>query len=158
MTRFLAKLIDWIALWVVLMIIFAIIGAMFFSAAVGGMNIFAGGGFGFSLVSSIVATALVVGYFSLMESNRGQTLGKILMKIQVQGPDGANPSLEVAVKRNAYLGLYLLGIIPIVGGLLSGLGILVATIFIAVTINNNTATRQGWHDEFAGGTKVIKIG
>lgn len=158
MTRFLAKLIDWIGLWIVLMIIFAVIGAMFFSAAVGGMNFMGGGSFMFSLVSTLIATAVVVGYFAFLESNRGQTVGKMLMKIQVQRADGGNPTMEEALKRNAYLGLYLIGVIPIVGSFLAGLGILAATIYIAVTINNNTQTRRGWHDDFAGGTSVIKIG
>lgn len=156
-TRFLAKLIDWIALWVVMMILFAIIAAVFFSAAVGGMNVFGGGGFGFSLVTTLVSTALIVGYFSFMESNKGQTFGKMLMKIQVQRADGSTPTMEEALKRNAYLGLYIIGIIPFLG-FIGGLGVLAASIYIAVTINNNATTRQGWHDEFAGGTKVVKIG
>ena len=29
---------------------------------------------------------------------------------------------------------------------------------IAVSINNDTVRRQGWHDQFAGGTYVLKVG
>ena len=31
-------------------------------------------------------------------------------------------------------------------------------IMIAVGINSDTVDRQGWHDKFAGGTRVLKIG
>jgi uncharacterized RDD family membrane protein YckC len=146
LTRFLARLIDWILLAIVTfaIVVPVIIGAMF----TGGNNFgFGGGGF----VSGVIMAAIYVGYFAFMESNRGQTLGKMLMKLEVRGPDGQHPSLEVAFKRNAWM---LLSIIPVLGGLAQ----LVVSIYIAVTINNNTQTRQGWHDEFAGGTSVIKVG
>jgi hypothetical protein len=42
-------------------------------------------------------------------------------------------------------------IIPFIGGLLT----LVAVIVIAVTINSSP-TKQGKHDELAGGTQVVK--
>lgn len=151
MTRFLARLIDFIILAVVnfVVVVTIVMGAVL-SAGTGGM----GFGFGFSgwgLVSSVISAAIYIGYFAFLESSRGQTLGKMLMKIQTQGPDGANPSMEQAIKRNAWLALT---IIPFVGWLAQ----LAVTIYIAVTINNNVTTRQGWHDEFADGTKVIKIG
>ena len=31
-------------------------------------------------------------------------------------------------------------------------------IMIAVGINNDTVNRQAWHDNFAGGTRVVKVG
>jgi uncharacterized RDD family membrane protein YckC len=146
LTRFLARLIDGILLSVVFfaLIVPIIIGAMFT-----GGNTFGFGGSG--LVTSALGAVLYTGYFAFLESNRGQTLGKMLMKIEVRGPDGQHPSLEVAIKRNAWL---LLSIIPIIGGLAQ----FVVSIIIAVTINNNVQTRQGWHDDFAGGTSVIKVG
>jgi uncharacterized RDD family membrane protein YckC len=152
MTRFLARVIDHVLLFIVqAIIVTTIVFGVIFSTATGGFGGM-GGGFGFpGILSSVLAAAIYIGYFAYLESSRGQTLGKMLMKIQVQGPDGQHPSLEVAVKRNAWLALT---IVPFLGWLLQ----LIATIYIAVTINNNTATRQGWHDEFAGGTKVIKIG
>jgi uncharacterized RDD family membrane protein YckC len=152
MTRFLARVIDGILLMIVNgIVVTTIIFGVFFSGGAGGFGGF-GGGLGFpGIISSVITAAIWIGYFAFLESNRGQTLGKMLMKIQVQGPDGQHPSIEQAVKRNAWLALT---IIPFLGWLLQ----LIATIYIAVTINNNTATRQGWHDEFADGTKVIKIG
>jgi hypothetical protein len=31
-------------------------------------------------------------------------------------------------------------------------------ITIMVTINNDNTTRHGWHDNFAGGTTVVRVG
>ena len=76
--------------------------------------------------------------------------------MQTQGPDGRPPSLEVALKRNAFMAVGVLGIIPVLGFVAPFVS-LAAYISIAVTINSSP-TRQGWHDRFAGGTKVIKVG
>jgi predicted PurR-regulated permease PerM len=46
----------------------------------------------------------------------------------------------------------LLPIIPIVGGLLG----VIAIVVIAVTINGSP-TKQGKHDQLAGGTQVVKV-
>jgi uncharacterized RDD family membrane protein YckC len=152
MTRFLAKLIDWVLVGVVIGVI---IVPLTIGLAVSGAGF--GGGFGFGgfslggIITNVVLYGLAVGYFAFLESNRGQTVGKMLLKLEVRGADGQYPSMEQALKRNAYM---LLGIVPFLGGL----AYLAATIYIAVTINNNATTRQGWHDEFAGGTSVIRIG
>ena len=85
-----------------------------------------------------------------MESSGGQTVGKMMMRLKTEGPDGENPSLEMAIRRNLWIAL---GIIPVFGGL-AALG---AAIYIAVTISQSPA-RTGWHDTFAGGTRVIQTG
>lgn len=146
-TRFLAKLIDWVLI-VIVMVPIGIVLALI------GLGMGAGMGFGFDvggLVSSVITSAIVLAYFALMEANKGQTVGKMLLKLQVRGPSGGPPSTEQAIKRNAYV---LLPIIPFLGGL----AYLVAVIAIAVTINGNSQTGQGWHDQFAGTTQVVKIG
>ena len=114
--------------------------------------------YGGTVVSAILTTILYLGYFGYMESSRGQTVGKMLMKLHVQGPDGGKPTLEQALKRNIWLGLPLLGIIPIIGGIVGSLLELVAVIMIAVGINSDAVRRQPWTDKFAGGTQVIKEG
>ena len=134
--RFLARLIDFILLGIVNAIITAIV-------VVGAFGLSGGNSFGFGMgrsfeagaVSAVITAALYLGYFTLMESRNGQTIGKMLFKLQTQGPDGSTPTTEQALKRNFWVAL----------------GI------IAVTISNSP-TRQGWHDNLAGGTKVIKIG
>lgn len=158
MTRFLARLIDYVILAVVNMVLVTVIvvGAIMGDSA--GFGGFGATNFAAGAVSSVITAIIYVGYFAFMESSRGQTVGKMAMKIKVLGPDGRNPTMTEAVRRNAWAGLGVLGIVPFIGGFIGGLLQLAAVIYIAVTINNNVATRQGWHDEFAGGTKVIRIG
>ena len=65
------------------------------------------------------------------------------------GPGGAaKPTLQQAATRNAFL---LLNLLPCLGGILS----FAAWVYIAVTIENSP-TKQGKHDEMAGGTQVVK--
>ena len=90
---------------------------------------------------------------------RGQTVGKMVMKLRVVGPGGGNPTFEESIRRNIWIGLP--GwhrIVPIIGGLIGAVAQLVAVIMIAVGINNDTVNRQAWHDHFAGETRVLKEG
>jgi uncharacterized RDD family membrane protein YckC len=93
-------------------------------------------------ISSAILSLLWFGYFVLMESNRGATVGKGLLNLRVVGADGRPPTVEQAAKRNVWM---LIGLIPtFLGGLLS----LAAVIAIIVTISSNAANR-GIHDQFA---------
>ncbi|MGI8645230.1 MAG: RDD family protein, partial [Nocardioides sp.] len=116
-----------------------------------------GASYAASAVAAVLGTAISMGYFAFMESSRGQTVGKMLMKLKTVGPTGGNPTLVEAVKRNSYIALGLLGLIPVIGWIAS-LASVVAVIMIAVGINKDTVNRQGWHDHFAGETRVLKIG
>ncbi|MBJ7477591.1 MULTISPECIES: RDD family protein [Rhodococcus] len=101
------------------------------------------------LVSGLFSGILTFAYFIAMEVTQGRTLGKMILGLSVHGPGGApRPSVQQSAIRNAFT---LLSIIPIIGGILA----LVAYIVIAVTINNSP-TKQGKHDELAGGTQVVK--
>ena len=159
--RFVARLIDFVllgfvnALLVSVVVVGLIMGANSGAATGWGMN--NGAGFAANAVSSVVSAAIALGYFALMESKRGQTLGKMIMKLETRGPDGGRPTMEQALRRNAFTAIGVLGIIPFFG-FLAGLLSLAAVIMIAVTINKDTETRRGWHDDFAGGTTVVKIG
>jgi uncharacterized RDD family membrane protein YckC len=145
--RILARLIDSVLLWAVIFII--IVPLMIAMSILGSMGGAFGGSFSIgSLIFGIIMAAIIVGYFAVMESQRGQTVGKMALGLKTVGPDGKNPTLEEAAKRSAW---YALGIVPIIGGLLE----LAAAIYIMVTINQSP-TKQGWHDKFAGGTSVIK--
>lgn len=156
--RFLARLIDYVILFIINMVVvgFLVVGVIMQSQA--GMMGFGGGNYLTSVISSVLLAAIYLGYFAFMESSRGQTIGKMLMKLQTRGPDGGNPTMEQAIRRNIWVAMGILGVIPIVGGILGGLGQLVAMILIAVGINSDTVGRRGWHDAFAGGTQVVKIG
>ena len=153
--RFLARLIDGILVGIVNAILTAIIVVAILGGS-GGYGFSGGGGFLANAVSAILTAGLYLGYFTLMESRNGQTLGKMLLKLQTRGPGGGTPTTEEALKRNAWSGLGILGIIPLLG-IIGGLAELAAVIAIAVTISSSP-TKQGWHDTFAGGTQVIKIG
>jgi uncharacterized RDD family membrane protein YckC len=154
--RFLARLIDYIVIGIAnfIVVTIVVVGAIMGSSA-GGFGM--GGSFAAGAVYAILSAGIYLGYFALLESRNGQTLGKMLLKLQTQGPNGETPTMEQAIKRNAFTAIGIVGVVPIIGGIVGGLGSLIAGIMIAVTISNSP-TKQGWHDMFAGGTKVIKIG
>jgi uncharacterized RDD family membrane protein YckC len=152
--RFLARLIDGIILGVVYFVLSAIFGSIFltgFTNTVSELLIY-------YVVLSVIWVAIAIGYFALMESSRGQTFGKMALKLRTFGPGGGNPTMEQAIKRNAFYGLNLVQIIPVIGWIVGPLLSLGAVIWIAVGINNDSARRQGPHDQFAGGTYVQKFG
>ncbi len=159
MNRFLARLIDFVLLAIVNgVLVSAIIVGAFMGADAGGFGYGAGTSLAASAVTALLSAAISLCYFAYLESSRGQTVGKMLLKLETRGPGGGRPTMEQALKRNAFVALGVLAVIPVLGWLLSSLAQLAAVIMIAVTINNNTATRRGWHDEFAGGTSVVKVG
>jgi uncharacterized RDD family membrane protein YckC len=153
--RFLARLIDFVVLGISLAIINAIlfVGIFGLSGSAYGMGL--GGSYAFAALSGVVTGLIYIGYFALLESRNGQTLGKMLLKLRTEGPDGNPPSMEVAIRRNFWTGLSILAVIPIVGGLIGSIAELVIVIVIAVTISNSP-TKQGWHDNVAGGTRVVR--
>lgn len=100
-------------------------------------------------VAAIFGGLLTFAYFVLFESQMGRTPGKMLLGLSVRGPGGApKPTLQQSATRNLFL---LLNLIPCLGGILS----FAAWIYLAVTIENSP-TKQGKHDEMAGGTQVVK--
>ena len=105
-------------------------------------------------LSSIWVTGLFTGllmfvYFVAFETAQGWTPGKRVLGLRVHGPGGApKPTAQQSAIRNIWT---LLPIIPFIGGLLA----FVAMIVIAVTISSSP-TKQGKHDDLAGGTQVIK--
>lgn len=102
----------------------------------------------FNLAWLVLQAALVFGYFVVLDAYHGTTIGKHIVGLKVIGPDGGRPTMEQAVKREAFT---LLGAIPYLGAVLA----LAAWIVIAVTINASPS-QQGKHDELAGGTQVVK--
>ena len=141
--RFFARLIDGLLLSFVLSLL--ILPLLFsdtnLTDSVGGLS-------ANTITAAALSALLSIGYYTLLESTRGQTIGKMVLGLRTIGPDGGHPTVEEAVKRNLW---YALGIVPVVGGL-AQLG---AAILIAVTVSSS-AVNVGWHDDFAGGTKVIR--
>ncbi|MEC3956619.1 RDD family protein [Nocardia sp. CDC153] len=132
--RAVARFIDWIIAGIVGGIVFWALEHA--SGLPGWASVIPGAGFGFL-------------YFVAFEVLAGATPGKKLLGLHVNGSGGApRPSLADSAKRNAYM---LLNLIPWVGGLLW----FCAAIAIAVTVGASP-TKQGWHDNFADGTQVVK--
>lgn len=110
--------------------------------------------FFFDSDSRIMVTGIFTGllsfvYFTLFETTQGRTPGKMLLGMRVHGPGGApKPDFKQSAIRNAFT---LLPIIPFAGGFLG----FVAMVWIALTIHSSP-TKQGKHDEMAGGTQVVK--
>lgn len=101
------------------------------------------------MVTGLFSGVLMFAYFVAMEVTQGRTVGKMLLGLSVHGPGGApKPDVKQSAIRNAFT---LLTIVPYIGGLLA----VVAYVVIAVTINGSP-TKQGKHDELAGGTQVVK--
>lgn len=96
----------------------------------------------------LASTVLGFAYAVWLEASRGQTVGKMALGLKAIGPDGRVPANDVAMKRNAWL---LLGLIPFVGPLLS----FVAAVAIGITMVNDPFKR-GTHDNFAGGSAVVR--
>ena len=153
--RFLARLMDHLLIGVINAIIVSvvIVGAVLGSDGTYylgyGDSILAG------LVSAVLSTLIGLGYFVYMETQHGKTLGKMVMKLRVENEAGGKPTVQESVKRNCWMALPLLGVIPIIGGFIGSVGQLVAVILIAVGINNDTVRRRPWTDTLAG-TQVIK--
>lgn len=130
--RFAARLIDGIFVGIV-----AFLLAFLFHAS---SNI---------LVTGLFSGLLTFIYFVAFEVTQGWTPAKKLLGLSVHGPGGApKPDVKQSAIRNSFT---LLSVIPYIGGLLA----FIAYIVIAVTINNSP-TKQGKHDELAGGTQVVK--
>ncbi|MDD9207103.1 RDD family protein [Georgenia sp. 10Sc9-8] len=161
MPRFLARLLDFLIVGITygIVVSFIIVGLIMGTSDAGTVGMMGGGDLGaVDVVSTILSALVLLAYFSLMESYIGRTLGKMIMKLEVRGADGGRPTLGEAVRRNAWTALGIVGIVPFVGWLLSWVLQLAAAVAIAVTVSNDTVTRQGWHDRFADGTTVVRAG
>lgn len=101
------------------------------------------------LVTGLFSGVLMFGYFVLFEVSQGASPGKRLLGLSVHGPGGApRPDVTQSAIRNSFT---LLSVVPYLGPLLA----FIAYVVIAVTISGS-ATKQGKHDELAGGTQVVR--
>ncbi|GAB4585825.1 RDD family protein [Nocardia sp. IFM 10818] len=132
--RAVARFIDWIIAGIIGAIVFWLLDRA--ADLPGWISVLPGAGFGFL-------------YFVLFEVATGSTPGKKILGLHVNGAGGAaKPNAKESALRNAYM---LLNLIPWIGGILW----FFAAIGIAVTVSASS-TKQGWHDNIAGGTQVVK--
>ena len=116
---------------------------------VGSIIVFAIGATSNVWITGLFTGALSFLYYVAFEVTQGWTPGKKVLGLSVHGPGGApKPTAAQSAIRNSWT---LLPIIPFIGGLLG----VIAIVVIAVTINSSP-TKQGKHDELAGGTQVVK--
>ncbi|SBS70279.1 RDD domain containing protein [uncultured Mycobacterium sp.] len=128
-----ARVIDWILTGIVVFLI--------------SLSFYASDSYG--ILAGVVSGLVPFAYFVGFEVSQGWTPAKKLLGLQVHGPGGAaKPTAQQSAIRNSFM---LLSVIPWVGWLLH----LIACVIIGVTINNSP-TRQGKHDELAGGTQVVQ--
>lgn len=141
--RFLARLLD---AFVVGLPLGILLGLVFSFAGIADKTS------GVILMSAISLLAMVA-YHVHFESREGRTPGKRVFGLRIVNANGAVPSVEEAFRRNAWI---LLGVLSGVPGIkaISGLAQAAAGVGIAVTISMD-ADNQGWHDKFAGGTRVL---
>ncbi|KGI68597.1 RDD family protein [Mycolicibacterium rufum] len=117
---------------------------------VGGIIVYVIGAASNVWITGLFTGALTFGYYVAFEVTQGWTPGKKILGLSVRGPGGAaKPTAAQSAIRNSWT---LLPIIPFIGGLLG----VIAIVVIAVTINASP-TKQGKHDELAGGTQVVKV-
>ncbi|QDQ99435.1 RDD family protein [Tomitella fengzijianii] len=160
--RFGARFIDGLIIAIPQQIILAIVAAAF-GVSTGTLDTL-GASIGYWAVTSVIAVIFAgiwVWYYVWFETHKGQTLGKQLLHLRVLGVRGGNPTLQESLRRNGYIVLgsaaTVIGIIPFIGWILQfliGIAVLVFVIVIAVSINSSP-TKQGKHDEMAGGTQVV---
>jgi uncharacterized RDD family membrane protein YckC len=99
----------------------------------------------------VVYVVVVYAYFVLLDTYAGTTLGKRVLGLRVLGPTAAKPDLKQAATREAFLLVSaFVGVIPYAGDFLGSIVVLA----IAWTISNSP-TKQGKHDQLAGGTRVV---
>jgi uncharacterized RDD family membrane protein YckC len=106
---------------------------------------------------ALANVSLWVTYFVVSETQRGQTLGKFLMRLRVEGPDGGRPTFGQALLRNSFLFASLLPLVPFLtyAGTFATIAVIVGIFFTVAADEDN---RRGWHDRVAGGTTVVKLG
>lgn len=68
-----------------------------------------------SVLGAILTAAAAVGYFVFLETTRGQTLGKQILGLRVEGPNGGRPTQQQSLTRNGFYVLSALGGFPFLG-------------------------------------------
>lgn len=137
--RFVARLLDGILVGVVTSIVVFILPGINARGLLGGV------------LSSLAA----LGYFIVMETSRGATLGKLVLGLKVTDADGRSPiSTDASFRRNAWMLLGVLSGVPFFGWL-AALVSLAAVVVIAVTISGDER-KQGLHDQVAH-TVVLEV-
>jgi len=117
-------------------------------AVVGALAVALGRVIGFGFDWLLVGAALIWLYFAGLTAALGATLGKLAFGLRVVDENGRSPSPAQSLKRE---GFTVAGAGPFVGPIVAaGLWIWVLVVI------RHSPLRQGPHDAFAGGTRVVR--
>lgn len=105
---------------------------------------------------TVLSAALALAFFAGFESTSGATPGKRVMRLRVYAPNGQPPTFDQAVRRSVFAVAGIVTIIPLIGPSLATPLNLMALITVVLTVQRSPS-RQGWHDQFAGGTQVALL-
>ena len=64
------------------------------------------------MIAGVIGGIIYLGYYAYMESSRGRTFGKQILKMRVHGASGGNPTMEEALRRNAWAALGIISAHP----------------------------------------------
>lgn len=147
--RLIARIIDfvifivvWIALWILVVVV------MLADATSTTSNTFDDLNFGANIASWLITLGMFVVYWlyeSLMAASRGQTIGKMIMKLRITDSAGDKLSIGAAMKRS------LVWLVPLVPCCLGYIGFLVIEIWGIVNMFNRP-DRLTLMDQFADST------
>lgn len=156
--RFVALLLDFLANAVILVLVGAILLASDISNWINEIDRWNGYGvapefpMGKVYLVGILGVVIWFIYRVWMEINRGQTLGKMALKIKVVDVNGNTPTISASLARNSwYLVYFVAGLIPLLGFVVQ-IGVPVA---MAITIGTHTY-RQSFTDRWAK-TYVVRV-
>ena len=150
-----ARLVDaliLVAAGLLVLFVVAVVGLLTTGDASAGVA--AGADDGVSIAVGLLQSAIWLGYYVLFETTRGQTPGKMILAMRVVDQSGGRPTAVASLKRNAFLLVGLVTVLPYIG-FLGGFAQLAAAFAIASTVVRDPEGR-GWHDTW-GGTKVVEV-
>ncbi len=124
-----AWLIDWVIIWFALGVF----------RTLGFLDELSPTDLGVRAVLAVLGVVLPLGYYVALTGLKGQTVGKMSLRIKVVNVDGKVPGLGYAALRE------------IVGKIVSGIMLLLGFLWIAWD-----PRKRGWHDYIAG-TRVVKV-
>lgn len=109
------------------------------------------------IVAGLLHLATVFAYVVVLETTRGQTFGKMIVRLQVLDRDGGRPRVSQSLRRNAFYLAYAWGMLPMDSTLPILLTLLALGAAVLLTITRDRPEHRGWHDRLAG-TRVVTLG
>lgn len=153
-----ADLVDFLVLALLGAVVGLVLGQLGLAPAVApGMRGEPADGLSLSLLSTVVTLVIHLGYWTLMEGSRGQSVGKLALGIRAVRKDGSPLDYVTAFKRHVLFYLpQLVGWIPILAVLILAGAAQVALVLAGlVTYVVDQPLHQGFHDKYAG-TIVVR--